>query len=552
MNSRILSGLAPAIIALTPCLAQQDQPGTDQIRSTRPADQRASMLIKGKNIVGATVVNKADEKLGKIDDLLVDSRNGYAIYGIISEGGLLGIGDKLIAVPWTAFDVLPNGDGDATVVLDTTKEQLKSAPNFDKARWTTICERNYMDRVHDYFGAEPSLSDAGTGGWGRDSTLMRNWDAGKNLDIKGTVTRVEHKTPARGIGEGETLAIKGEDGQDRIVSLGPSWFIGGQSASIKEGDEVEIHAHEAKVRDNDVIVACEVVMPSGSKMALRDHSGTPVWDSAVVRPGGAGAQACARCSELSGADVQGIGDNKKIADVKEVAIDPRTGRIPFLVLGSGGVLGMGEREVVVPWQALTCTRHDDKVAIAGDESTLKIAPQLGKGGFAMINDPSFRRQVNSTSGAGKVYATPEPTPPGMPAAHEGADAWCAGSDYNKLFTGNTETLTGTVQDMSAASPMPGMSAGAQCTVKTDEGTKVVQLGPTWFVSRQELRFAKGDEVTIKGVSANINGDQVFLPSEIKSSEGTLRLRDDQGRPAWDAIQKGSGAGQDKDKDKDKD
>jgi len=596
MNIRRFAGLAPALIVIAPCLAQQDQPARDTTRpSDRSVDRRerqdrqdsgrqdmdkamgrqdahGSTLIKGKNVIGAKVVNKTDEKLGKIDDLLIDTRNGYAVFGVVSEGGVAGIGDKLIAIPWTAFDVLPNSDGDATVVLDSTKEQLKNAPNFDKKEWPLIGERKWMARTHDYFKTEPSYRESGSGGWGRDSTMVRDWNKGQDIDVKGQVVRVDRTPSSRGMGEASTLVVKGDDGQEHTVTLGPSWFLQGQAVSFKEGDQVQIKAHKAMFRDKEVVVARDLTTGDGTKLTLRGPDGVPVWDTtttAAAQEGG--GDAFIRASELNGKNVQGTGD-KKLADVKEFAVNPRSGRIPFLILGAGGLLGLGDREIVVPWQAVSFVKQGDKLAINSDENTLKSAPQLGKSGFAMVNDPQFRQQVYSFYGPGKLYAAPEPMDssrtPGRPdltptdrtndrgpIGHEGdaaTEAWRANSEYNKLYTGTPTTITGTVQDVTAVSPMHGMSDAAQLTVQTDQGTKTVQVGPSWYVSHQDLRFLKGDQVTIKGVPATVNNQQVILASEIQSSSGTLRLRDDQGRPIWDATQRGSGNTRDRDMDKDKD
>jgi len=585
MNIRLLAGLAPAaIISLSPCMAQ-DQPTRDDRARPRALDRqdrskqdmnkqdtgmnkpgqeaRGSMLIKGKNIVGAKVVNKANENLGKIDDLLVDTRNGYAVYGIVSEGGVLGIGDKLIAVPWNAFEVLPTSDGDATVMLDSTKDQLKAAPTFDKKEWSLIGEHKWMTRAHEYFKTEPSYRESGSGGWGRDSTLVRDWSKGQDIDVKGTVVRTDRATGGRGMGDATTLVVKGDDGQEHVVTLGPSWFLRGQAVSFKEGDQVQIKAHKAMFRDKEVIVARDLTTGDGTKLTLRNPDGMPVWDTTVASATDDAGQAGSyiRATELDEMKVQGAGD-KKVASVKELAVNPRSGRVPLLILSVGGLAGVGDREVVVPWQAVSFTRLGDKLAMNVDENTLKSAPQLGKGGFAMVNDPQFRQQVYSFfGGSGRLYATPEPgTNEGInfnnpqtdsgrgPIGHEGdaaLDSWRAGSEYNKLYTGSPVTVTGTVQDVTTTSPMKGMSDAATLTIKTDQGTKTVQVGPSWYVSRQDLRFLKGDQVTVKGVNATVNGQPVIIASEITSSSGTLRLRDDQGRPLWDAR---GGMGDDRKKD----
>jgi hypothetical protein len=52
-----------------------------------------------KSILGAKVINTAQEDLGKIEDLVVDARNSRLAYAILSFGGVLGLGDKHFAIP---------------------------------------------------------------------------------------------------------------------------------------------------------------------------------------------------------------------------------------------------------------------------------------------------------------------------------------------------------------------------------------------------------------------------------------------------------------------
>jgi hypothetical protein len=77
-------------------------------------------------IIGQTVYNDAGEKIGTIDDLIVrpDDR---LMFGVVSVGGFLGIGDRLIAVPYQAF--MSGSDG-KLVLAGITKDDLKNAPAF--------------------------------------------------------------------------------------------------------------------------------------------------------------------------------------------------------------------------------------------------------------------------------------------------------------------------------------------------------------------------------------------------------------------------------------
>lgn len=103
---------APAVISIA---------GVDDAALARSA--RASKIIGSK-------VYKGDASVGQIEDVLVDLNQGTASAVILSVGGFLGMGDKLVAVPVTAIKV----DSEAKFTTDLTKEQLANAPAFDFAK----------------------------------------------------------------------------------------------------------------------------------------------------------------------------------------------------------------------------------------------------------------------------------------------------------------------------------------------------------------------------------------------------------------------------------
>jgi sporulation protein YlmC with PRC-barrel domain len=80
---------------------------------------------RASKLVGASVYNDAKEHIGKIDDLIV-TPNDRVFYAIVSVGGFLGMGDKLVAVPYNEIEV----DGDRLVIPGATKDTLKTLPKF--------------------------------------------------------------------------------------------------------------------------------------------------------------------------------------------------------------------------------------------------------------------------------------------------------------------------------------------------------------------------------------------------------------------------------------
>ena len=82
--------------------------------------------LKTEEILGVSVVNAADEEIGEINDLIV-SRDGTVAGVVISVGGFLGIGDKLVGVAWDQVSVEP---GAKVAYADMSKAQLEEAPAY--------------------------------------------------------------------------------------------------------------------------------------------------------------------------------------------------------------------------------------------------------------------------------------------------------------------------------------------------------------------------------------------------------------------------------------
>lgn len=87
---------------------------------------------RGSKVIGSTVYNDKNETVGKIDDLLI-SADGKAPYAVLSVGGFLGMGERLIVVPTANLKVAydkDKSDNTKIVLPGATKEQLKSHPEY--------------------------------------------------------------------------------------------------------------------------------------------------------------------------------------------------------------------------------------------------------------------------------------------------------------------------------------------------------------------------------------------------------------------------------------
>jgi sporulation protein YlmC with PRC-barrel domain len=118
------------ILVLTAAQAQAQSttaPATTPIAGIDDAAMAKS--ARASKIIGSKVY-KGDTSIGQIEDVLVDLSQATTSAVILSVGGFLGMGDKLVAVPVTAIKI----DSEAKFATDLTKDQLANAPAFDFAK----------------------------------------------------------------------------------------------------------------------------------------------------------------------------------------------------------------------------------------------------------------------------------------------------------------------------------------------------------------------------------------------------------------------------------
>ena len=83
---------------------------------------------RASKVIGSSVLNDADETIGKIDDILVSS-DGKQPYAVLSIGGFLGMGTHLVVVPYDSLKFTDN----KVMLPGGTKESLKMLPEFKYA-----------------------------------------------------------------------------------------------------------------------------------------------------------------------------------------------------------------------------------------------------------------------------------------------------------------------------------------------------------------------------------------------------------------------------------
>ncbi|RZI94291.1 MAG: PRC-barrel domain containing protein [Rubrivivax sp.] len=104
--------------------------------------------ISSSKVEGTAVYDLAGDKLGSIDDLVIDKRTGRVRYAALEFGGFLGLGTDRYPLPWDMLKYDTSKDG---YVVNLDRDLLTDAPHYVKEQMPTYTEA-YGRSVYDYYG----------------------------------------------------------------------------------------------------------------------------------------------------------------------------------------------------------------------------------------------------------------------------------------------------------------------------------------------------------------------------------------------------------------
>ncbi len=123
----LTAAVATAAALVTPVIVlAQGTPQTVQL--VKVDVMKISTGYRASKVIGSTVVNEAGDSVGKVDEIIVGP-DGKAPFVVLSVGGFLGVGDKLVVLPYEQMRT----DGKKIVLPGATKDSLKSLPEFKYA-----------------------------------------------------------------------------------------------------------------------------------------------------------------------------------------------------------------------------------------------------------------------------------------------------------------------------------------------------------------------------------------------------------------------------------
>lgn len=391
MAHRTLAGITALTIALSAGAAaaqvrstpnDQRQPQQRDRVTTQNADRAARSelrLHKADELIGSDLYNRSGDKIGSIENFIAERGSGNLVFAVVEIGGVLGIGGNEFALP---FERLSWSDTDNRFVTDMTKDEAKAQDEFLPENWTDLHHVTWMDRLTGWYGSEHD--DAAT-----EQAIMAATARAQSEDIRGRVIDVRRHDD-RTNSDTVIVTVETENGDQRDVVLGPSWYVTGHNAVPLRGQTILI-----KARQHDGRYYGWSAGQRGNEMILRNEDGRTAWhrdrdadrtenrdrtqtrDRMARDTNATASDAPLRyflLSDLIGADADARGISS--GEIEGALIERRSGKIAFLLFDPNeNFLGIGDTVAMVPWSVAYINR-DMKVNFDADASAFSNAMEV--------------------------------------------------------------------------------------------------------------------------------------------------------------------------------
>lgn len=115
-----------------------------------PTPSGHTTAIRARKVTGTKVIDQSGERIGEIEDLVLDKLSNNIMFAIVSFGGFLGMAERYHPVPWSSLNFDKSRDA---YVVNFTKEQLEAAPSASIDELVRNDGLSFRDKAYDYYKA---------------------------------------------------------------------------------------------------------------------------------------------------------------------------------------------------------------------------------------------------------------------------------------------------------------------------------------------------------------------------------------------------------------
>lgn len=511
--------------------AQQAQPERDQgqQREARQGEAQAGQRVavlrlhRAKSLMDADVNGPGGDTVASVEDMIFERGSGRLTHVVLGAGGVIGIGETKVAVP---FSELQYDEAEDAFTTTMTEEELKNATEFDPEAWESL--------------------DHGDEGWGRteageqDDPYADTIRSSQPEEIRGTVRSLE-RVMGSGDGEHVVLTIEAEQGESKTVLLGPSWYMVGQEGLPYRGENASFRVYPLGDEAPADYIAVKSTDASRD-LRIRDEQNRPTW-----MDGRAGGDAQAATdpqrgrrlmlmSDLVGADVT-LPDREETGEVQDVVVDVERGRILILGLDPNeNFLGIGDDVKCVPWPAARIV-DSETVRVDADVDTLTECDPLPDD-VTVLATPA---RMESVYGDFDVRYSPDggaaaDRPWREEGRQEGRDiddqaGGMSDEAVHALADGEETEISGTVESVSTRMVQGFPSPMVVATVSAGDGVRTVVLGPESHFRHDPVDLRRGEEVRIEAMEAQVGGREIVAARTIHAGGREIKLWEGD-KPLW--------------------
>jgi len=229
--------------------------------------------LRVSELTGKKVDNLQGEKLGKLNDVVIDAQQGKVAYGILS---LRGMGRDFAAVPWSAFQFSGRPE---MIRLDTTPQTLASIA-FKGNNFPNLADPQYSRQLFDRFHVTPYWQTFGfvPGTAAAPSAPAASLNAPSAAQtIRGTIDSVGTYTLPGTSVPGLLLNVRTDDGRVVAVQAGPRAYAEQHNFVFHQGDKVTIIGSPMTAAGRSMFMASQIKLGDRT-LNLLSKEGKPLWN----------------------------------------------------------------------------------------------------------------------------------------------------------------------------------------------------------------------------------------------------------------------------------